>query len=31
MRYAISRILPLNYREEAKYIANLLTHSDWAR
>ncbi|KAI0748563.1 replication factor-a protein [Daedaleopsis nitida] len=31
VRYAISRIHPLNYREEAKYIVNLLTHSDWAR
>ncbi|KAI0723933.1 replication factor-a protein [Cerioporus squamosus] len=31
VRYAINRIIPLNYREEAKYLANLLTHSDWAR
>ncbi|TBU42066.1 replication factor-a protein [Dichomitus squalens] len=31
VRYGISRILPLNYREEAKYLADLLLTSDWAR
>ncbi|RDX56449.1 replication factor-a protein [Lentinus brumalis] len=31
VRYAINRIMPLNYREETKYLANILTHSDWAR
>ena len=31
VRYAINRIIPLNYREEAKFLANILTHSDWAR
>ncbi|PIL24266.1 replication protein A [Ganoderma sinense ZZ0214-1] len=31
VRYGISRIMPLNYREEAKYLANLLLTSEWAR
>ncbi|KAH9945846.1 replication factor-a protein [Epithele typhae] len=29
VRYGISRIQPLNYREEAQYLANLLCTSDW--
>ena len=31
VRYGISRILPLNYREEANYLANQLLNSEWAR
>ncbi|KAI0636673.1 replication factor-a protein [Trametes polyzona] len=31
VRYGISRILPLNYREEATYLANLLRRSEWSR
>ncbi|KAI0672914.1 replication factor-a protein [Trametes maxima] len=31
IRYGISRILPLDYREEATYLANLLLRSEWSR
>ncbi|KAI0780628.1 replication factor-a protein [Trametes elegans] len=31
VRYGISRILPLDYHEEATYLANLLRRSEWAR
>ncbi|CDO73580.1 hypothetical protein BN946_scf185014.g50 [Trametes cinnabarina] len=31
VRYGISRILPLEYREEASYLANLLLRSEWSR
>ncbi|PCH37707.1 replication factor-a protein, partial [Wolfiporia cocos MD-104 SS10] len=31
MRYQIQRIMPLNYREEGSYLADLLLRSDWAR
>ncbi|KAL7283639.1 hypothetical protein ACG7TL_003075 [Trametes sanguinea] len=31
VRYGISRILPLDYREEASYLANLLLRSEWSR
>ncbi|OBZ69131.1 Replication factor A protein 1 [Grifola frondosa] len=31
VRYGISRILPLNYREEGAYLADLLRRSDWGR
>ncbi|KAI8989731.1 replication factor-a protein [Trametes punicea] len=31
VRYGISRILPLDYREEATYLANLLLRSEWSR
>ncbi|EIW60181.1 replication factor-a protein [Trametes versicolor FP-101664 SS1] len=30
VRYGISRILPLDYREEATYLANLLRRSEWS-
>ncbi|KAI0372965.1 replication factor-a protein [Pilatotrama ljubarskyi] len=31
VRYGISRILPLDYHEEAAYLANLLLRSEWSR
>ncbi|KAJ8483106.1 hypothetical protein ONZ51_g4913 [Trametes cubensis] len=31
VRYGISRILPLNYREEASYLSNLLLRNEWSR
>ncbi|KZT02307.1 replication factor-a protein [Laetiporus sulphureus 93-53] len=31
VRYQITRIIPSDYHEEGKYMANLLLRSDWAR
>ncbi|CCM03614.1 uncharacterized protein FIBRA_05754 [Fibroporia radiculosa] len=31
IRYSIQRILPVSYKEEGAYLANLLRRSDWAR
>ncbi|KAH9928151.1 replication factor-a protein [Fomitopsis serialis] len=31
VRYTIQKIMPLNYREEGKYLADLLRRSDWGK
>lgn len=31
VRYTIQKMMPLNYREEGKYLADLLRRSDWGK